>query len=105
MAVISIPYNEPVIVGGPAFRAVLDPLIEALPDGEDRDEVIQARALKGLLFEFMPEEQAARIAAVLIHVAAELRVKLSSKQGATEWDLGVANWLSTLEMQLQDLVE
>jgi hypothetical protein len=51
MAVISIPHHEPWIVGGPVFRTVIDPLIDALPQGEDRDAVVQARALKGLMFD------------------------------------------------------
>jgi len=105
MAVINIPHCEPWIVSGPAFRAVLDPLMVALPDREDREEVQQALALKGLSFELMSEDQAARIASTLIWVVAELRVSLTSNPAANEWDLCLADRLATLEMLLHDLVE
>lgn len=105
MAVISIPHHEPCIVGGPAFRAVLDRLVDALPEGEDRDAVVQARALKGLMFELMPEEQAARIATVLIRVAGDLRNQVISMPEPAVWHIEMADWLSTMEMLLHDLVE
>jgi hypothetical protein len=60
--------------------------------------------LKSLMFEFMPEDQAARIATVLIQVAADLRRRLSRMHEPTEWHLELADWLSTLEMLLHDLV-
>ncbi len=66
--------------------------------------MVRARALKSLMFEFMPEDQAARIATVLIQVAADLRRRLSRMHEPTEWHLELADWLSTLEMLLHDLV-
>jgi hypothetical protein len=104
MAVISFPQGEPWVVGGPAFRLVLDPVIAALSDGDDRDEVEVAYVSKALMFELMPEDRALRIAALLEREAAELRRRLLANSGADNWDLELAGYLETLGLLLDDFL-
>jgi hypothetical protein len=103
MAVISFPHGEPWVVSVPAFRMVL-PVIAALPEGADLHEVKVAYHIKGLTFELMTKDSALRIAAALDRETSALRRGLLADPAADEWDQGLAEYLETLGLLLDDFL-
>jgi hypothetical protein len=75
VAVIAVPYYEPVILARWAFRAPLERLA-AEADERDRYAVREALAVDGLHFDLLDTDQAARLAQRLAKVADDLRFDL-----------------------------
>ena len=104
MAVINVSEKEPWIVGRWAFRAVLEPTIDALADDNDKEVVVRALALDGLHFSLIDPTQARRIASTLSKVAEKVRTSLIEADPATlqPGDVEFIDYLNRLESSLHE---
>jgi hypothetical protein len=105
MAVISMPYNEPMVLAGWAFRTLLERLATEVEAEADDYAVREAMAVHGLHFELLDGDQAVRLAVRLAKVADELRLELSRTPSDDDRDRQFAEFLAVLEMQLHDIYE
>jgi hypothetical protein len=105
MAVIVVPYYEPIKLARWAYRGLLERLAAATEDEDDNYTVRQAIALDGLNFDLLDPDQAVRLAKRLARIADELRLELLRTPRDDPRDLGFAQVLAELEMQLHDLYE
>jgi hypothetical protein len=105
VAVIAVPYYEPLILARWAFRALLERLAAEVELEADRYAVQEALALDGLHFGLLDRDQAARLAERLGKVADQLRFELQRAPSGEERDLEFAEVLAGLEMRLHDLYE
>ena len=105
MAVIAVPYYEPVILARWAFRALLERLAAEVELEADRYAVREALAVDGLHFRLLDADQAARLARRLGKVADQLRFELQRTPSDDPRDPEFAEILAGLEMRLHDLYE
>jgi hypothetical protein len=105
MAVIVVPHYEPTKLARWAYRSLLERLAAATDDEADNYTVRQAIALDGLHFDLLDRDQAVRLAERLARIADELRLELLRTPSDDPRDLGFAEVLAQLEMQLHDLYE
>jgi hypothetical protein len=105
MAVIVVPHYEPIKLARWAYRSLLERLAAATNDKADNHTIRQAIALDGLNFDLLDRDQAVRLAKRLARVADELRLELLRMPTGDPRDLGFAEVLAQLEMQLHDLYE
>lgn len=105
MAVIVVPHYEPIKLARWAYRGLLERLADATDDEADNYIVRQAIALDGLNLDLLDPDQAARLAERLARVADELRLELLRTPSDDPRDLGFAEVLAQLEMQLHDVYE
>lgn len=103
MAAVSIPYNDPWIVARWAFGRLLDRTSEGLVHQEDRQTLEQAKALDGLHFDLLAEDQADRIARAMQRAADQLRSELQAGGSGDPRDAEFADALAVLEMRLHDV--
>jgi hypothetical protein len=78
--VINIPQSEPWFAAGWAFRKVLERAMLVSGDSEGQQVLKQAIALNGLHFGFLSNDQALRLARILIIAANELRLELIAEK-------------------------
>ena len=105
MAVIVVPYYEPLKLARWAYRSLLERLAAATDDAGDHYVVRQAIALDGLNLDLLDRVLAVRLAERLARVADELRLELLRTPSDDPRDLGFAEALAELEMRLHDLYE
>lgn len=105
MAVVSIPGNEPWIVARWAFRQLLESSADELAAAADRQELEQAVALDGLLYDLLPADQAGRIAVAMTSAAESLRSDLLQHESSDPRDAEFAEMLLDLIAHLADWSE